>query len=345
MKMKIINVIMLGILLPWAQSYASKILQLKEGTPCLDRKSVCKLANDCITWHAYKDQHNTLISCGFEPLSGRELHCCPNRFPKAYVPPTTSTPLPPTTPPPHHSTVIQLSNFKHLVPILYLSKHLDYFDYHCTAIILSPTRLLTTSRCVGPNIAGTPSRIAVGVTDPRVNYDEELEYEIKSGIKQMNKDLALLELHTAIDFSDKLMENASIAVLCHADELAGQPKLYAVGFAQNEATNCGLFKLRLERLSDCRVPELSRPVTGINTNATHICVRAMPETSPRLDGCKNCLTATSSVLHVERSDGSLCVAGIATPTTDECTVNSDSTLYTIFVNRAFKAFLGLPIAG
>lgn len=50
----------------------------------------------------------------------------------------------------------------------------------------------------------------------------------------MNKDLALLELHTAIDFSDKLMENASIAVLCHADELAGQPKLYAVGFAQNE---------------------------------------------------------------------------------------------------------------
>ncbi|XP_030246249.1 uncharacterized protein LOC115565305 [Drosophila navojoa] len=267
-----------------------------------------------------------------------ELRCCPNQFPEGYVPPTTPKPTPPT---PHPSIPTDFE-VKHLAPILYSTVYMDGFEYHCTAIILSPTKLLTTSKCVGKKVRQKPSRIAVGVTDPRINYDEELEFAVTRNIKQMNNDLALLELRTAIDFTDKAMANGSIAILCHTDELAGQPKLYAVGFAQNTVTNCGLFQTRLERLSDCRVPELRLPVRGIDITSTHICARAMPESSARSDGCINCLTASSSVLHVERADGSLCVAGIATPTTDECNLTDNPVLYTIFLNSAFKNFLGLP---
>ncbi|XP_030079298.1 uncharacterized protein LOC115482955 isoform X2 [Drosophila hydei] len=230
--------------------------------------------------------------------------------------------------------------FPYLASLQYVGPLHDDFVFRCTAIILSSKQLLTTSICVGSKERENPNSVVLGVSDMRGHIDEKLTFQLKTNAMQINNDVVLFDLHTDINFKDQSMKNVSMATLCYENELTEQSRLYAVGFAQNEATNCGLFKLRLERLSDCRVPELSRPVTGINTNATHICVRAMPETSPRLDGCKNCLTATSSVLHVERSDGSLCVAGIATPTTDECTVNSESTLYTIFVKIGFKNACG-----
>lgn len=49
--------------------------------------------------------------------------------------------------------------------------------------------------------------------------------------------------------------------------------------------------------------------------------------------CVQCLTASASVLHVPQADGTLCVAGIATPTTNECVRNKEELVYYTMINR------------
>lgn len=49
--------------------------------------------------------------------------------------------------------------------------------------------------------------------------------------------------------------------------------------------------------------------------------------------CVPCLTASASVLHVPQADGTLCVAGIATPTTNECVRNKTELIYYTMIKR------------
>ncbi|EDW58137.1 uncharacterized protein Dvir_GJ15193 [Drosophila virilis] len=211
----------------------------------------------------------------------------------------------------------------------YKADTLDEIEYRCTAIILSPNQLLATSKCVGNKIYEKPNRVLVGVTDPRKFFDPELEFELTTKVQYKN-DLALFTLSTSIDVSKTEMANVSLALLCNETELEGVPKLYAVGFAQDNGSNCGLFKTRLERFNDC-----TNKNPGTIDKSRNLCLVPQRNASHAgvSDDCTKCLTASTSVLHVERADGSFCVAGIATPTTNDCIVNSGPIYYTSIVSR------------
>ncbi|XP_064538583.1 uncharacterized protein LOC135428470 [Drosophila montana] len=290
-------------------------------------KSHCRLARNCPTLSVYIEEKvlklTEIPSCGFINARSSEMFCCPDEFHGVKVSSATSAP-----------TDNNRLSFNHLASLGYYADNLYEIVYRCTAIILSPTQLLATTKCLGAKIYEKPNRVLVGVTDPRISLGSELEFELTANVHYKN-DLAVFKLFSSIDLSQQKMANVSLATICNKTELEGDPKLYAVGFAQNHDSNCALFKTRLERFNDCTKVELKRQVSGIDTSRTHMCLVPQPNASHggQGDGCTKCLTASTSVLHVERADGSFCVAGIATPTTNDCIVNSDPIYYTRIVGR------------
>nr|XP_032295926.1 uncharacterized protein LOC6635432 [Drosophila virilis] len=315
-------------------SSQTQMIELSVGERCPERNgypaSTCQLAESCTTLVAYKSLERSVTVCGFISQSGQELLCCPDRA-EAISRTLTPTATPETIP-------VQMST--HLASLgYYKADTLDEIEYRCTAIILSPNQLLATSKCVGNKIYEKPNRVLVGVTDPRKFFDPELEFELTTKV-QYKDDLALFTLSTSIDVSKTEMANVSLALLCNETELEGVPKLYAVGFAQDNGSNCGLFKTRLERFNDCTKVELKRQVSAID-KSRNLCLVPQRNASHAgvSDECTKCLTASTSVLHVERADGSFCVAGIATPTTNDCIVNSGPIYYTSIVNRAGEEVL------
>lgn len=76
---------------------------------------------------------------------------------------------------------------------------------------------------------------------------------------------------------------------------------------------CNLFRqeLHLISLKNC---------SNVSEDNKHVCVKLGKSFPPPAENtkCTQCLTASASVLHVKQSDGSICVAALATPTTKEC---------------------------
>lgn len=126
---------------------------------------------------------------------------------------------------------------------------------------------------------------------------------------------------------------------CSPTDLDKNPKLFAVGFAQTQGdddTPCGIFqrKLKLISFDKCKAIKSDLNVSTIMPH-THICVEPDLEHPPTLQepNCTQCLTASASVLHVQQDDGNLCVAGIATPTTDVCSENKMEMLYYTIIKK------------
>lgn len=93
----------------------------------------------------------------------------------------------------------------------------------------------------------------------------------------------------------------------------------------------------------CRNVLNTLKVEDIGDANTHVCVTpGRNYVTPDDDNsCSKCLTGTSSVLQLERPDGSYCVGGIATPTTNECNVNdvSDPLYYTLLLDSTIKNYI------
>lgn len=99
---------------------------------------------------------------------------------------------------------------------------------------------------------------------------------------------------------------------------------------------CGLFrqKLRLMSTNKCSGAKNALNVT-IDMENSHYCMEAVENSSS--DGqdsnCVQCLTASASVLHIQGADGTLCMAGIATPTTNECHRKDNELIYYTMIKR------------
>lgn len=89
-------------------------------------------------------------------------------------------------------------------------------------------------------------------------------------------------------------------------------------------STCHLFRQELHLISADKCLDVSE-------NDFHVCLKpgkSIP-TPAENDKCVQCLTGSASVLHVQRSDGSICVAGLATPTTKVCESSDKPVSFTI----------------
>lgn len=300
-------------------------LRVSEGDRCSSRlgvpPSTCTKSENCTTLKAYKNLSENVEGCGFYPPYGKELICCPDELP-SFEKETTIAPL---------VTSDEL-NYNFLASLAYLEPvKMDDFVYRFTALVLSPNLVLATSLSVHQTKNLLPIKVLLGTKDPRVYADTNVEVEIMKTSEYFN-DNTLFQLKDHIS-EDLLRTNVSIAKLCDRDDLSNYRTMSAIGFARNpeDGTSCSIFKqkMHLVDFNNCR--------NVINKNDVvidsfgHLCMTPGAEYwTPWEDKrCLKCLIATSSVLQVERLDGSYCVGGIATPTTDDCVVSHDPLYYTI----------------
>ncbi|KAL7743543.1 hypothetical protein ACLKA6_013349 [Drosophila palustris] len=297
----------------------------------------CKLPENCQTLPEYiKAGLFTMadvLECGFKDAFSAMMYCCPDDPPPSRAIPTRQ--------PNRSLTGTHLVSLEYLKPVT-----LDDVVYRCTGIVLTPSYVLATTKCIGKDIIGRPNKVLLGSTDSRLYVDSQTEIEIKS-YTSYNNELTLFELEKEIP-SSQLLENVSKATLCNRLDLSGEPNLFAVGYAydQHEGSNCALFsqQLRLVNSDECINVRSSRQIEGIRWRNSHLCVlpenRVLVSDAYPRNNCLKCLTASSSVLHLQRPDGSQCVAGIATPTTDECLENRLPLYYTNIVsNNGVNDFL------
>ncbi|XP_032593889.1 uncharacterized protein LOC6565142 [Drosophila grimshawi] len=294
-------------------------------------ESYCELGERCSTLETFVNDGiialEEIPTCGFMDPTSSEMLCCPSQrsissFPQA-----------------------PKQSFNHLAFLLYLNPTtLDEYVIRCTAIVLSSTKVLTSSTCVDRE-NDEPSKVVVGFSNARnfnlFVHDKEI-FDIKvRETTQLYNDIALLVLNRQINLDQ--MPNARSATLCIEEEAKGASNLYAVGFAQGvDGNNCDLFTTPLVLSDDCSLVQATRRVEGFDIPGMHLCVKPISggSHSRQMDSCSKCLTASSSVLHVQRTDGSFCVAGIATPTTNKCVVNNNSIYYTSVVNSDARMFHG-----
>ncbi|KAL7743542.1 hypothetical protein ACLKA6_013348 [Drosophila palustris] len=304
------------------------------GDPCPSRPgfppSTCAKFEFCETLKAYKNISDKVEGCGFYLPYGKELICCPDKMPS---PNTATTIQPEATTQKPKLYYNYLGSMGYLEPI-----RMDDYEYRYTAIILSPSHVLATKLS---NIS-KPLKVMLGTGDPRKAVDTEVELYTKA-TRGIEKDLILYELEEPISES-QLRTNISIAKLCDSGDLLNSTIMNAIGFARDRTlgTNCAVFKQRVHLVDFNKCPALQ----DIPEPNAHLCVTpGVDDATPGKDDlCSKCLTASSSVLQVERPDGSFCVGGIATPTTNECVVTGDPIYYTILLASKFSKLIapGLP---
>lgn len=72
------------------------------------------------------------------------------------------------------------SSFNHLGSLGYMNADLSETEYHCTAIVLAPSQLLTTTKCWGRSPRENPSSVWLGVGDFKPSTSsEEIHIEIR----------------------------------------------------------------------------------------------------------------------------------------------------------------------
>ncbi|KAH8414862.1 hypothetical protein KR215_007588 [Drosophila sulfurigaster] len=281
-------------------------------------QGVCRYPQDCCTIIEYLMEKNIRLndvpSCGFNsPFKGKMI-CCP----KTDTQRTTSGP-----------PIFRFTG-THLVTMRYFkNEHLDEYVYRCTGVLLSSSHVLASKQCAGEEGEEIvrPSRVMLGSQDARVDDKSDIKKDIKK-LTSYKNDLVLIKLRTTLN-KTQLMGNVSIAKLCDPVDLQRNPNFFAAGYSYNTQENesCTKFTMQLQNLNlkECNNVKVTRQIEDLATDQSHFCLRPLP-TFERKNECSKCLTATSSVLHVERMDGTQCVAGIATPTNNEC-IEEDTPLY------------------
>ncbi|XP_062140225.1 uncharacterized protein LOC133848606 [Drosophila sulfurigaster albostrigata] len=281
-------------------------------------QGVCRYPQHCCTIIEYLTEKNIQLndvpSCGFNsPFEGKMI-CCP----KTDTQRTTSGP-----------PIFRFTG-THLVTMRYFkNEHLDEFVYHCTGVLLSSSQVLASKQCAGEEGEEIfrPSRVMLGSQDARVDDESNIKKDIKK-LTSYKNDLVLIKLRTTLN-KTQLMGNVSIAKLCDPVDLQRNPNFFAAAYSYNtdENESCTKFTMQLQNLNlkECKNVKVTRQIEDLATDQSHFCFRPLP-TFERKNECSKCLTATSSVLHVERMDGTQCVAGIATPTKNEC-IEEDTPLY------------------
>ncbi|XP_051861033.1 uncharacterized protein LOC117577416 isoform X5 [Drosophila albomicans] len=280
---------------------------------------VCRYPENCCTIEEYLMQrnigYNDVPSCGFNsPFKGKMI-CCP----KTDTQRTTSGP-----------SIFRFTG-THLVTMRYFkNEEMDDYAYRCTGVLLSSSHVLASKQCAGEEGEELirPSRVKLGSQDAgRVDDKADIKKDIKK-LTSYKNDLVLIKLRTTLN-TTQLMGNVSIAKLCHPDDLKGYPNFFAAGYSYSTEKNesCTKFTMQLQNLNlkECNNVKVTRQIEDLATDQSHFCLRPLPIYKEG-EECSKCLTATSSVLHVQRMDGSQCVAGIATPTSNEF-IEEDSPLY------------------
>ncbi|XP_034484929.1 uncharacterized protein LOC117789871 [Drosophila innubila] len=315
------------------------ILELSEGDPCPERQGfpsrTCVKEAACTTLNDYKDlnlSEENEKSCDFSSPNPEKLICCPDLLPLNF----TTTIQPPIKP----QTLI----FKYLASVGYYEQiSMDDYEYRYTAIVLSPSHVLATSPSLKLSNNMVPVHVILGTSDPRVYVDTQV-FRTVVNRRKITMDLALYELENPIS-ENQLLKTISIANLCDRADFLNSPNMKAIGYAQNQtySTSCAMFtkQVQLVDFNKCHNVLSTLKLEDIVGSKTHLCVT--PGTDHFTPGddnrCSKCLTATSSVLHVQRPDGSFCVGGIATPTTNECVVNSEPLYYTILQSGTLRKFI------
>lgn len=110
--------------------------------------------------------------------------------------------------------------------------------------------------------------------------------------------------------------------------------------------NCELFEqeVQLEESSKCKNVQNQRGLKDLGTS--EFCVKVGANVSPVAGGekrCQKCLTPSTSVLHIKKPNGVYCVAGIATPTTNECDEGVEYLYYTNILEDTISDFLNLNL--
>ncbi|XP_017850569.1 uncharacterized protein LOC108605411 [Drosophila busckii] len=285
-------------------------------------ESYCELAENCPQLQHYVNQHiislNEVPSCDFKDDKHAELFCCPKYLPEQ-----------------HKEVYPYLAFLGYLKP-----PTLDEIVYRCTALVLSSNHLLATTNCFGSEIIDNPLQAVFGVHDARDYFTGKHQLELRGVEKPpvLRNDLVIYELDTSIEAA-AFSFNVSRANICAAQHLRDAVELRAIAYAQNNnAENCALFKqkLRLLPFKECSRVQNIRQVEQIKRK-THICLMPI-EIGAKLGPCTNCLIPSSSVLEAELQDGSVCVAGIATPTTADCVANMAPLYYTSIMSKSARDY-------
>ncbi|XP_023034810.1 uncharacterized protein LOC111519279 [Drosophila willistoni] len=325
---------------------------VRVGQPCPQYpnypESTCMGMHYCKTLEEfYRKENRTIydvISCGIDVYM--ELVCCPNGHNETAtattVSPTFSTSSlaslsvsepQSTTPTPMQTPVRSyLDNFGHLASLKYYKdEHMDDKIYSCTALIIDDNFVLTTYAC-HTLYNQPPLSVRLG---QQTNHQQISE--IKQPLEVHEFDLVAVE--TFRKLNNTIAPDAKIAEICTQVDMTNYTKLFAVGFAQNQHENCDLFQQEMEMLSyGACVNVRNKEGFDVNvTNESHWCLK--PINGRSKSNCIKCLRGSASVLHVERSDGGICVAGIATPTGDECSPLRSPLYYTSFLHQTNRNFL------
>ncbi|KAH8288232.1 hypothetical protein KR054_011416, partial [Drosophila jambulina] len=286
-----------------------------EGTPCpkMDDYPDSRCMRTCLT----SMKSDQIVSCNRD----QGLICCPN----------PGSPFVPKRPPsiPSESDA---RRYRHVAQLRFLVGYMDEERYRCTAVLVQPNFVLTSALCGEKenDVSESPNHARLGHHSP---YQDAIEILLDSPASYTYKnDLSLLKL-------DGNFSKESVATICTQPDFDRAQKLVAIGFSQLNGVNCDMFKMEvsLREFSDCHV-ERNRHVEGIG-NQTHFCVAPLKPQKAAPGACVQCLRGTASVLHAVLPDRSVCVAGVATPTSSNCHNPGARLYYTSLMNAEVADFL------
>ncbi|XP_017041928.1 uncharacterized protein LOC108088589 [Drosophila ficusphila] len=301
-------------------------VSLREGDPCpsinnYPESSCRKNCSSMIQSHILRETltEENVVQCN----EMEKLICCPNQPPQD---PSIIPTIPPKSPGNSSSELDPQTLYPHMGSFRYLNAiTLDSYLYRCAALIVKQNLVLTSAYCAGlEDVVEMPNRFRLGLVNP---FQEELP--TKNSYVH-NDDLVLFGLT-----GNFKME--AVAKICRQQDIDSCRKLVAVGFAQKDDVNCEWFEqeVSLKPFGECNV------VTTLKVDGeSHLCVYPINTPEVTKGSCFRCLRAGASVLHAIQADGSVCAAGVATPTGGGCyNIGRADLHYTSLVNQSALDFI------
>ncbi|SPP86382.1 uncharacterized protein LOC117588738 [Drosophila guanche] len=263
---------------------------------------------------------NEVVQCGIGAYM--ELVCCPKQPPNMQT--TFVRPLSHT----EYMSERGRRLYPHVASLRYLNPvTLDSQIFRCTAFLLKENLALSSAACVGSVIAD-PNHVQLGIEEPFKDIQEI------NNITHHNNDLVLIRMRNGYG-------REFIAEICSQADVDNRLKLVAVGFSQKNEENCQWFEkeVTIFTFHSCDRVSINRPLSGIDAN-NHLCVTpGMERQSSTPGACVDCLRGSASGLHAIRRDGSVCLLGIATPTSKSCTSSTHPLYYTSLLGPSNRRFL------
>ncbi|XP_022233188.2 uncharacterized protein LOC111081428 [Drosophila obscura] len=309
---------------------------LSEGQDCPSRAgypaSRCQTIKNCPNVVQYivstNMTLNDVVQCGLTVFV--ELICCPKEPPEPSlqaVSSTTQSRLPAggqRVPQPERVR----EPYGHVTALQYLAPQtLDSYIFRCTGFLLKENFVLTSAACAG-SLMEEPNHVRLGPEEP---FGDSREI---NNITYHGNDLVLLR--TSQGYGREF-----IAEICRQEDLDNRRKLVAVGFSQKNGENCQWFEqeVNIAPFARCDRVSINRLVTGIDP-VNHFCVAPAGASPPPPPGsCVPCLRGSASGLHVIRGDGTVCLAGVATPTSKACAAGTKHLYYTSLLGPRNSRFL------